>query len=118
MEPENLWERIKQGFLESASTAAEKAEYLGKLGRARLDIAGTRHAIHEAFAELGGVVYTHLGGSKKADVSQQEDVQAIVQKIKELESLLKEREDALDTLRAGKGAEEEEQPGEADASPG
>ena len=113
-----LWERIKQGLLEGASSAAETAGYLGRLGKARLDIATTRHAIHEAFAELGGVVYTHLGGSKKADVSQQEDVQAIVQKIKELESLLKEREDALDTLRAGKGAEEEEQPGEADASPG
>lgn len=108
MAHETLWERIKQGLLESASTAAEKAEYLGKLGRARLDIAGTRHAIHEAFAELGGAVYTHLQGNEKAAVAQQKDVQGIAQKIKDLEALLKEREDNLNALRAGRNTQKEQ----------
>jgi hypothetical protein len=108
MAHEPLWERIKQGFLESASTAAEKAEYLGKLGRARLDIAGARHAIHEAFAELGGAVYNHLQGSKKAAIDQQEDVQGIAKRIKDLEALLKEREDKLNALRVGKNTQKEQ----------
>ena len=107
MESGNLWERIKRGFPESASTAAEKAEYLGKLGRARLDIAGTRHAIHEAFAELGGVIYTYLEKNKKAAIAQQDEVQMTLQKIQDLETLLKEREDGLEALRAGKEPEEE-----------
>ncbi len=114
MESENLWERIKQGFLESASTAAEKAEYLGRLGRARLDIAGTRHAIHEAFAELGGVVYTYVEKNKKAAVAQQDEVQTVLQKIQDLEALLKEREAGLEALRTGKEPEEEKT-GEAGA---
>lgn len=115
MEAEStLWERIKQGFLESATTAAEKAEYIGRIGRARLDIAGARHAIREAFAELGGVVYAYLEGGKKTAVAQKEDVQDLVVKIAELEALLKEREAALEQLKAGKDTEAA-QPPEADA---
>ena len=106
METDTLWERIKQGVLESASTAAEKAEYLGRIGRARLDIAGTRHAIHEAFAELGGVVYTCLQDGKKTAVAQKDDVQMLVGKISDLETLLKEREASLDGLRDGNSADE------------
>ena len=114
METDTLWERIKQGVLESASTAAEKAEYLGRIGRARLDIAGTRHSIHEAFAELGGVVYTYLQDGKKTAVAQKDDVQELVEKIGALEDLLKEREVSLEGLRDGNGEEapaEETQPG-------
>ena len=114
METDTLWERIKQGVLESASTAAEKAEYLGRIGRARLDIAGTRHSIHEAFAELGGVVYTYLQDGKKTAVAQKADVQELVEKIGALEDLLKEREVSLEGLRDGNGEEApagETQPG-------
>lgn len=100
MEVESLWERIKQGLREGATTAAEKAEYLGKLGRARLDIARTRHAIHEAFSELGGQVYTHLEGDGETDVAQQENVQDQISKIKPLEAQLKDQEAQLQELQA------------------
>lgn len=100
MEPQTLWERIKQGLRESVSTAAEKAEYLGKLGRARLDIAETRHAIHEALAELGGAAYEHL--DKEGDeMAGTLGVQGLVQKIRNLEGQLKEREDNFDAQRTG-----------------
>ena len=100
MEPLTLWERIKQGLRESASTAAEKAEYLGKLGRARLDIAETRHAIHEALAELGGAAYEHLAKEGEG-MAGTLGVESLVQKIRNLEGQLKEREDNLDALRTG-----------------
>ena len=106
METDTLWERIKQGVMESATTAAEKAEYLGKIGRARLDIAGTRHAIHEGFAELGGVVYAYLQDGKKAAVAQKEDVQTLIDKIGDLEGLLRDREAALGELRDGNNGDE------------
>lgn len=107
MEPETLWDRIKKGFLESASTAAERAEYFGKVGRARLDIAGTRHAIHEAFAELGGLVYSLTGREEAAAVGQRKDVQDLVRKIRDLEALLQEREARLLAIKTGA-----EEPGE------
>jgi hypothetical protein len=105
MEPQTLWERIKQGLRESASTAAEKAEYLGKLGRARLDIAETRHAIHEALAELGGAVYEHLGKEGEG-MAGTLGVEGLVAKIRDLEGQLKAREDSLDAVRASGEAQE------------
>ena len=107
MDKDTLWERIKRGIIDSAATAAHKAEHLGKIGRARLDIAGTRHAIHEAFAELGGAVYTHLSEGGESDVSQAVDVQDLVRRINELENLLQEREALLKNLKAGNNQEEE-----------
>ena len=107
MDTDTLWVRIKRGIIDSAATAAHKAEHLGKIGRARLDIAGTRHAIHEAFAELGGAVYAHLSGDGEADVAQADDVQDLVRRINELETLLQERETRLNNLKAGNNQEEE-----------
>ncbi len=107
MDTDTLWARIKRGIIDSASTAAHKAEHLGKIGRARLDIAGTRHAIHEAFAELGGAVHAHLSGGGEADVAQAGDVQDLVRRINELETLLQERETRLNNLKAGNNQEEE-----------
>ena len=105
MEPETLWERIKQGLRESASTAAEKAEYLGKLGRARLDIAKTRHAIHDAFAQLGGLVYNQIEQDKDAAITREGDVQNLIQKIEGMEALLKGQEDSLQALKEGDSGE-------------
>ena len=105
MEPETLWERIKQGLRESASTAVEKAEYLGKLGRARLDIAKTRHAIHDAFAELGGRVYNQIEQDKDAAITREGDVQDLIQKIEGMEALLQQQEDSLQALKEGDGGE-------------
>ncbi len=107
MEPESLWERIKQGLRDSATTAAEKAEYLGKLGRARLDIAKTRNAIQEAFSELGGLVYNHLEKDGSSVIGEQADVKTQIQAIKNLETELEEREDILQTLKADEGEKEE-----------
>ena len=99
MEAETLWERIKQGLLDGASTAAQKAEYLGRVGRARLDLAEARHAIRDALSELGGAAYAHLQADAEMAVGQQEDVQALLDKIRSLEAALKEREAKLDSVK-------------------
>ena len=107
MEAESLWERIKQGLRDSATTAAEKAEYLGKLGRARLDIAKTRNAIHDAFSELGGQVYVHLEQDGDRAIAEQANVQSQIQSIKNLETELKEREEIFQALKSNEGKKEE-----------
>ena len=92
MNTESLWEKIKQGLRDGAATAAEKAEYLGKLGRARLDIARTRHAIHDAFTELGGQIYDELKDHEAAIQAQTEAVQDHVATINKLEEQLQNQE--------------------------
>ena len=92
MNTESLWEKIKQGLRDGAATAAEKAEYLGKLGRARLDMARTRHAIHDAFTELGGQIYDELKDHEAAIEAQTEAVQDQVETIRKLEEQLQNQE--------------------------
>ena len=103
MEPETLWERIKQGLLERATLAAQKAEHLGRVGRARLDIAETRHAIRDALSELGGAVYAYLQHNPDAAIGKEEDVQALIARIRELEGVLQEREARLQAVKATVG---------------
>ena len=99
MNTETLWERIKQGLRDGAATAAEKAEYLGKLGRARLDIARTRHAIHDAFTELGGQIYDELKDHEAAIQAQTEAVQDQIETINKLEEQLQNQEAQFKVLQ-------------------
>ncbi len=99
MNTETLWERIKQSLRDGAATAAEKAEYLGKLGRARLDIARTRHAIHDAFTELGGQIYDELKDHEAAIQAQTEAVQDQIETIGKLEEQLQNQEAQFKVLQ-------------------
>lgn len=95
-----LWDRIKQSLLDSATVAAEKAEYLGRIGRARLDIAETRHAIRDSLADLGGKVYTGIEAGQNGELLESDDVSKLVSRIGALEKELKSREEVLEELRA------------------
>ena len=99
MNTESLWEKIKQGLRDGAATAAEKAEYLGRLGRARLDMARTRHAIHDAFTELGGQIYDELKDHEAAIEAQTEAVQDQVETIRKLEDQLQNQEAQFKALQ-------------------
>jgi len=99
MENESLWEKIKQGLREGAATAAEKAEYLGRLGRARLDIARTRHAIHDTFTELGGQFYEQVKDDEDLINSQSEEVQNYIATIRNLEEHLSNQETEFKALQ-------------------
>jgi hypothetical protein len=99
MQPETLWEKLKQSIKESAATAAVKAEHLGKLGRARLDLAHTRNAIHNAFAELGAQVYHLIEQNPDMLLAQHETVQTQINAIKNLEEQLKNQEIAFKNLQ-------------------
>ena len=106
MDTDSLWEKIKQGLKEGAATAAEKAEYLGKLGRARLDIARTRHAIHDSFTELGAQVYEQLQNDEEALGAQTDAVQNHVQTIYSLEEQLQQQETEFKALHENNNSEE------------
>ena len=99
MNTDSLWTKIKQGLRDSATTAAERAEYLGRLGRARLDMARTRHAIHDAFTDLGGHVYDQLKDDDAAARAQSEAVQNYIRNIRELAQQLQNQEQQFKALQ-------------------
>lgn len=92
METESLWEKVKKSLRDGAATAAEKAEHYGKLSRARLDMARTRHAIHDTFTELGGQVYNLLEQDSATVVGQNDEIKNHIQTIKDLEAQLQYQE--------------------------
>lgn len=100
METESLWEKVKQSLRDGAATAAEKAEHYGKLGRARLDIARTRHAIHDAFTELGGQTYNLLEQDPNTIVGHHDDIKNQIQTIKDLEAQLQNQETEFAALQS------------------
>ncbi len=104
MHTESLWTKIKQGLRDGAATATERAGYLGQLGRARLDIARTRHKIHDTFTELGGQIYDELKDDKAAARAQTETVQNCIQKISALEERLQDQEKQFKALQKADGA--------------
>ncbi len=104
MDTNSLWTKIKQGLRDGAATAAERAEHLGRLGRARLDMARTRHAIHDAFTELGGHIYDQLKDDEAAAEAQSEAVQKYIQTVRELEEQLQNQEQQFKALQEADNA--------------
>lgn len=99
MDTESLWAKVKQSLRDGAATAAEKAEHYGKLSRARLGIARTRHAIHDVFTELGGQVYSLVCQDADTIVGQNEGINTQVQTLKDLEAQLQNQEDEFAALQ-------------------
>ena len=96
---DSLWDKIKQSLIDNANVAAEKAEYLGKIGRARLDIAKTRHVIRDRFADLGGEVFQSLQDNTGEFNPSKESTKELIQQIHGLESELSRRQEVLNDLR-------------------
>ncbi|MSS72014.1 MAG: hypothetical protein EXS64_11055 [Candidatus Latescibacteria bacterium] len=102
---ETFWERIKNSLFEGAVIVAERAEHLSYVGRLKLDIANDKRLLQAAFAELGRRVYPLLSEGGE-EVSKDGAAQDLIQRIRRLEEILREREAALVSLmRYGKGEE-------------
>ncbi|MDA0709388.1 MAG: hypothetical protein O3B73_04155 [bacterium] len=108
MESESLWKKVKQGLRDGAATAAEKAEHYGKLSRARLDMARTRHAIQDALGELGGQVFHLLEHDAEARVDENAEVKDKIQAIKDLEAQLKAQDVEFSALQGSSTSESTE----------
>jgi len=95
-----LWKKIKQSVYQGASVAAEKAEELGRIGRKRLDIAGTKQEISRTCAELGATIYHLWETEKDPKIMDQAEVQRLMDQIKALEADLQEKEAELERMKA------------------
>ena len=90
-----LWQKIKQSVYQGASVAAEKAEELGRIGKKRLDIANRKQEISRTCAELGATIYQLWDTEKRPKITDESEVQQLVEKIKHLEADLQEKEAEL-----------------------
>ena len=105
---ETLWNKIKGKVREGASTAAEKAEEIARVSKARLDIAGVKRNINNSFAQLGGRAYHLITTDQPGGIAEDGEVVSLVEKVKTLEQELEEKEERLEQLK--RGEEESEDP--------
>lgn len=96
---DRLLDAIRKGLQDRAAAAAGRAEELARLGRARLDIAALKTRIYRLQAELGTEVYRRRQEGT-AEPTQGPEVDALCAQLGTLANELRDRESALEELKA------------------
>jgi len=104
----SLWEDIKKTVKEGVSVAAEKTEEYTKIGKLKVEILTMKRNIDKTFTELGRETYTLLKGSKKGDLAKNEKLKKLLTRIDEQKAALKEKEAAIEALRADESNKSDE----------
>jgi len=99
-----LWDEVKANIVEWYTTAAERTEELARLGIRTYDRFGISRDIERQFAELGSHVHRILAVEGGEDVAQDESVQRILSRIRQLEQELRRKQDEIDELRGRRPA--------------
>lgn len=96
---DRLLDRLIRGLQIGAAEAADKAEELSRLGRARLDIAAVQTRIRRHYIRLGQATFEALEADRVADLTQDPDVAQTCAALARLNEELAIRQAALDDLR-------------------
>jgi gas vesicle protein len=101
---DTLWNRVKKNLVEWYDTAYDKTDELARIGKKKVEVAGLNRAIEKHLSELGGRIYDlvvekgHTGNPTADD----EQVQRIVSRVRELERQLLVKEKEIDRIREEK----------------
>jgi hypothetical protein len=90
MEGKTLWENLKKGVEQGIKTITEKTEELTEMGRLKLEIMSLKREIEKDFVELGGRIYQLMKENKGGNLTQNSEIQALVEKVKTEEKKLDE----------------------------
>ncbi len=98
----NLWQTIKseldgpfETVRKSLSGALDMAEDLTRKGRIKLEIQSARVEIRNQLTELGGRVHHMVTEEEVTDVSGDTEVNGILDRVKELQGGIEDREEEL-----------------------
>jgi len=100
----DLWERVKKTVTEIYATASERAVDGVHLGVKKLDEAGLRRELSREFAALGGRTYQLLQKHEGSSLPTDSVIQRHMDRLRELEVRLEEKEQEIDEIRRGRPA--------------
>jgi len=100
----DLWEKVKKTVTDIYATASERAVDGVHLGVKKLDEAGIRRELSREFAALGGRTYQLLQKDEADALPTDAIVQRHMDRLKELEVRLEEKEVEIDEIRRGRPA--------------
>jgi hypothetical protein len=95
-----LWDDVKKAIVEGYVLAADKAEEMTQIGKAKVEILRVNRKIARTLSELGGRVFDLFEGSEEAAVAEDKEVIAAVTEIKGLQTELQELEKEIEKIKA------------------
>lgn len=96
----NLWDDIARTIRDGVETVVEKTEELTKIGKIKIDIINIKRNVDKNFSELGGKVYHLIVEENKTEVTDQKDIQDIIESVKILQNELDEKNLALKKIKS------------------
>ena len=95
----SFWDDVKQTIKKGATTAVEKTEEYGKIGKIKIDILNVSKQLDKAYRDLGEISFENLKASKKKDLAKDKTVQELLTKIDELKQDITEKEKEIEKIK-------------------
>jgi len=96
----SLWDDVKNAILDGYVYAADKAEELTQIGRAKVEILRINRTIARTMSEIGGRVYDLHERGAKADIPDDETIAQAVKTIGALRLDVEKLEREIERIRA------------------
>ncbi len=100
-----LWDSVKKSLKdgakiakEGATIAAEKAEEFSKKSKVMFDISNIKRKIEKSFTEIGGKAYHLIVEENVKDISENEEVQTLLENVKKLEDELNTKQEEYNNI--------------------
>jgi hypothetical protein len=96
----SLWEDVKNAILDGYVYAADKAEELTQIGRAKVEVLRLNRTIARTMSEIGGRVYDLFERGAQADIPDDDSIAQAVKRISELRVDVEKWEREIERVRA------------------
>ncbi len=109
-----FWQDVKDSVKKGVTTAADKTEEYGKIGKVKLDIMNLNKQLDKNFKDLGEKTYETLKAKSKANLADDSAAKDMVAKIDEVKKNLADKEAEIEKIKAE--AEKKEPKTKADST--
>ena len=96
----SLWEDVKNAIVDGYVYAADKAEEVSQIGKARIEILSLNRKIARSMSEIGGRVFELVEQDEKASVTDDETIVEHIDRIRGCQSEIKRLEKEIETIKA------------------
>jgi len=96
----SLWEDVKNAILDGYVYAADKADELTQIGRAKVEVLRLNRTIARTMSEIGGRVYDLFERRAQADIPDDGSIAQAVKRISELRVDVEKWEREIERVRA------------------
>jgi len=96
----SLWEDVKNAILDGYVYAADKADELTQIGRAKVEILRVNRTIARTMSEIGGRVFDLFDAGREADIPDDPAIAKAVHSIRALKDELAKLEQDIERIRA------------------